>query len=250
MFCVRLQWFLVVAAFSILVTGSKVPRQIVYQIRPAPLSAFASPDGTFLLDDGVTEFSFPSFGLKNPESKLKSGPIVAATSVNNESSDAESSSASSSSSISDETSSAATREEYTNIPQYASTLGQQNFLKLQPEQFQQILQRIPVTTQPQLESTVVDVGPRYDYRSLEDSPSSTITTISNDNTEDIKAAQTQVISEDRLQSAYSERREKRKKIKNNEPPGDASYAFGYETDEAARHEVADPDGNVSLIFFF
>ncbi|CAL8089208.1 unnamed protein product [Orchesella dallaii] len=338
-------WCLVVA-LSVLAEGTKGPRQIVYQIRPAPASAFNSQDGTFLLDDGITEFQFPTFGLKTGEKSKVPNAITSniADSGDNDSSSSSSSSASSSSPS--EESSSATKEEITEVPKFGASQtkqaqqqilqlqteqarnhffqlqpdkgpqqqffqlqpdrvqqqqqqyyqfpsekepspffqlqpdknqqqffqfqpeknqqsffqlqpengpqpffqlqpektqpqpqqiiqfkpqkGQQQFLQLQPEQIQQILQQFQ---QPQQNP---DIGPKYEYKSIEEN---------NADSDDIKTAQTEVITEEKLQSAYSERREKRKK-KEQQTPMDASYAFGYETDEAARHEVADPDGNV------
>lgn len=255
------QWCLVVA-LSVLVSGSKVPRQIVYQIRPAPVSSLHSPDGRYLFDDGVTDFQFPSFGLKTQEGKsLRSNSALNfGPSGYNDSTDVESSSSSSSSgssSPSEEGSSATTKEEITEVPKFGigSGSGQtrkqvnHQILQLQPEQIQQIFNSYkPQTTQivqiqqqqQEQQQDNIDVGPRYEYKSLEEN--------SNTSADDIKAAQTETITEEKLQSAYSERREKRrrKQQQQEQPPGDASYAFGYETDEAARHEVADADGTVSF----
>lgn len=245
-------------------SGSKVPRQIVYQIRPAPVSSLHSPDGRYLFDDGVTDFQFPSFGLKTQEGKsLRSNSALGlGLSGYNDSADVESSSSSSSSgssSPSEESSSAATKEEITEVPKFGigSNSGQtrkqvnHQILQLQPEQIQQIFNSYkPQTTQivqiqqqqhQEQQQDNIDVGPRYEYKSLEEN--------GNTSADDIKTAQTEAITEEKLQSAYSERREKRrrKQQQQEQPPGDASYAFGYETDEASRHEVADPDGTVSFI---
>lgn len=253
-------------ALSVFVSGSKQPRQIVYQLRPAPASTVSSQVNPYYLDEGITEFQFPSYGLKTPENRraLKSPTAtvlgLSATADSGDVDSYSSSSSSSSSSRSEEGSSAQTKEEISDVPKFVSSpqVEQQvnrQFLQLDPEQIQQILnaynnkpqvkqvqeeqpqQQQEPEPQPQ-RSENIELGPRYEYKSIEES--------SNTSADDIKAAQTEVITEEKLQSAYSERREKRKRKQQefDEPPGDASYAFGYETDEAARHEVADADGTV------